>query len=65
MNDNIVPVLPQYLDSLGEKILITGFELAKEFTYGVIHCFNRKGNVYVVEKPEKKTLFPAKKDEKK
>jgi hypothetical protein len=53
------------LDSLGEKILITGFELAKEFTYGVIHCFNRKGNVYVVEKPEKKTVFPAKKDEKK
>ncbi|KAL4481787.1 hypothetical protein ABPG74_007876 [Tetrahymena malaccensis] len=56
--ENVYLCYPQYLDEKGEQILFQGYKVHPEFKYGILHCFNRYTDVYLLEKPQRNQLFP-------
>ncbi|EAR93056.2 prolyl oligopeptidase family protein (macronuclear) [Tetrahymena thermophila SB210] len=56
--ENIFPSNPQYLDESGESIILQGYKLHPEFRYGILHCFNRQSDIFLLQNLNRNQLYP-------
>ncbi|KAL4442619.1 hypothetical protein ABPG74_007021 [Tetrahymena malaccensis] len=56
--EDIFPSNPQYLDESGESIILQGYKIHPEKKYGILHCFNRQSDIYLLQNLNRNQLYP-------
>ena len=51
-----------FADKEGKQIVFSGYKIHKEFKYGILHCFNREADIYLLEEPKFIKIYPKSKD---
>ncbi|CAD8172869.1 unnamed protein product [Paramecium pentaurelia] len=47
---NLFLTYPQFTEN--DEIILGGYQIHKEFKYGIVHCFNRESGIYLIEHPK-------------
>ena len=61
LDDSLVPCFPQFLGD--SRIVFQALRVPKEFFYGILHCFNRETDIYLIEQLDKDQIWPKPKEE--